>query len=339
MAQIRSPLFSFCLSTLIATSLSATASAGSSFELGTLPQDASLSDSLEPTSNWKPEARAIIQLAKVSEKGTTEESVDVAVETRSDAGNETREIQYRPASEKEVTEAKEENRFYRFILSAEGSLVFQSNNDIAVPGGSGSRFDLSEVAPGPYAGFRVYLWWMITQNHSLRLLYAPLSVRTTFTPAEDILFDQVNFVAGQSVDALYKFNSYRLSYIYNFDPVGRFSFRVGFTAKIRDAAIELESGSGASARSGSTTDIGFVPLLNFGVRYQVTDALYVDLDADGSWAPQGRAIDAALKLGYQVHPNVALEAGYRTVEGGADVDQVYNFAWFNSVFFGVSARF
>jgi hypothetical protein len=176
---------------------------------------------------------------------------------------------------------------------------------------------------------------MITQKHSIRLLYAPLSVRTTFTPAADILFDQVSFLAGQSVDALYKFNSYRLSYIYHFDAVGKFSFRIGFTAKIRDAAIELESGS----RSGSTTDVGFVPLLNFGVRYAVTDAFYIDLDADGSWAPQGRAIDAALKAGYQVHPNVALEAGYRVVEGGADVAQVYNFAWFNSVFFGVSARF
>jgi len=291
---------------------------------------------LDPEQSFVAEDQAVVRLTRVEAAGAQSgEEVNVAVETQSQGDGDAREVQFRPATSEEVVRAQQERKFYHFIISAEGSLVFQSNNDIGVPGGSGSRFDLSDVTQGPVAGFRVYLWWMINQKHSLRLLYAPLSVRTTFTPASDILFDQVSFLAGTSVDALYKFNSYRLSYIYHFDKVGRFSFRVGFTAKIRDAAIELES----PGRAGSTTDIGFVPLLNFGVRYDITDSLYLDLDADGSWAPQGRAIDAALKIGYQVHPNIALETGYRVVEGGADVAQVYNFAWFNSVFFGVSARF
>ena len=43
----------------------------------------------------------------------------------------------------------------------------------------------------------------------------------------------------------------------------------------------------------------------------------------------GRAIDLALKLGYDFSRRWALTFGYRTVEGGADVDDVYNFAWFN----------
>ena len=308
------------------------AQAGSSFELGS---DSRISGAVEPSENFVAESRAVVRLSRLDATGKAAGDADVVVESGSAAEGQAPEVAFRPADAQDVAAAKNEKRFYNFIINAEGGLVFQTNNDIAVPGGSGSRFDLADVAPGPYASFRVYLWWMITQKHSLRLLYAPLSVTTTFTPSEDILFDQVNFLAGRAVDALYKFNSYRLSYIYHFDKVGKFSFRVGFTAKIRDAAIELESGSSA----GSTTDIGFVPLLNFGVRYDVSDKFYLDLDADGSWAPQGRAIDAALKAGYQIHPNVALEAGYRVVEGGADVAQVYNFAWFNSVFFGVSARF
>ena len=313
----------------------AQAGGSSHFEMSSIGAQTDTEASMVPDSNWKPEASAVVRLSQVSAPGADPVDADLVVETRSQSSGEIREVEYRPATSSELASAEREGRFYRFIISAEGSLIFQSNNDIAVPGGSGSRFDLSEVAPGPFAGFRVYLWWMINQKHSLRLLYAPLSVTTTFTPAEDILFDQVNFLAGQSVDALYKFNSYRLSYIYHFDPVGKFAFRVGFTAKIRDAAIELKSGK----QAGSTTDIGFVPLLNFGVRYTVNDSFYVDLDADGSWAPQGRAIDAAIKAGYQIHPNLALEVGYRTVEGGADVAQVYNFAWFNSVFLGVNARF
>lgn len=34
-----------------------------------------------------------------------------------------------------------------------------------------------------------------------------------------------------------------------------------------------------------------------------------------------------MKLGWQLNPGLAWEVGYRTVEGGADVEEVYNFAW------------
>lgn len=292
--------------------------------------------------------RDMIEVAErpnVSRERTTQivkmsrESSDVwmAMET---GGDQDLAVVYRPASSEEIEAASTSRKFHHFVISAEGALTFQSNNDIAVPGGSGTRFDLSDVAGGPVPSFRVYLWWMINQKHSLRLLYAPLTVRAAFESPEEILFDQVSFLSGDSIDALYKFNSYRLSYIYHFDPVGKFTFRLGFTGKIRDAAIELRAPDGnGGEKLGRTTDVGFVPLLNVGVRYQITEQIYADFDADGSWAPQGRAIDAALKAGYQLNDHFAVELGYRTVEGGADVAQVYNFAWFNSVFFGVSGRF
>jgi hypothetical protein len=43
----------------------------------------------------------------------------------------------------------------------------------------------------------------------------------------------------------------------------------------------------------------------------------------------GRAEDLSLRLGYDIDERWGLAFGYRTVEGGADVDDVYNFAWFN----------
>ena len=45
----------------------------------------------------------------------------------------------------------------------------------------------------------------------------------------------------------------------------------------------------------------------------------------------GRAIDLGLRLDYQAGPCWTIGAGFRTLEGGADTDEVYNFAWFNSV--------
>lgn len=53
------------------------------------------------------------------------------------------------------------------------------------------------------------------------------------------------------------------------------------------------------------------------------------LDADALAGGPGRAVDASLKLTYDLNENWGLRAGYRTVEGGADVDSVYNFAWLN----------
>lgn len=38
-------------------------------------------------------------------------------------------------------------------------------------------------------------------------------------------------------------------------------------------------------------------------------------------------IDVALKVGYDLRDDLMLQAGYRTLEGGADVEETYNFAW------------
>jgi hypothetical protein len=51
------------------------------------------------------------------------------------------------------------------------------------------------------------------------------------------------------------------------------------------------------------------------------------VDADALAGGPGRAVDAAVKTGYDLGESWTLDAGYRTVEGGADVTSVYNFAW------------
>ena len=44
----------------------------------------------------------------------------------------------------------------------------------------------------------------------------------------------------------------------------------------------------------------------------------------------GRAFDVAAMFDVDVTPWWFIGGGYRTVEGGADVDSVYNFAWLNA---------
>ena len=53
-------------------------------------------------------------------------------------------------------------------------------------------------------------------------------------------------------------------------------------------------------------------------------------DADALAAPQGRAEDISLAATWAASDRVVLRVGYRTVEGGADNDEVYNFTWLHS---------
>jgi len=77
----------------------------------------------------------------------------------------------------------------------------------------------------------------------------------------------------------------------------------------------------------SKDDVGFVPLLHLVSRFRLGETWYLKLDLDALAGGPGRAEDVTLKLGWQVGSKVAWELGYRTIEGGADVDEVYSFAW------------
>lgn len=223
----------------------------------------------------------------------------------------------------------------RFRLELEGGAAWQLRNDFAVPGDTGTRLSIDDANGGPFAAFRGTLWWHLGERSSLRLLAAPLRTSATLTPDAAVDFNGTTFAAGQPLDVDYVFDSYRLSYVYRFRSSGPVSFRAGLTAKIRDARIELTQGALSSAK----TNTGFVPLLYGGVRWQMTDALALDLDFDAAAASQGRAEDVALRLEAKVSPKVDLFVGARTLEGGADNDEVYSFAWFAYAVGGVSFRF
>ena len=72
---------------------------------------------------------------------------------------------------------------------------------------------------------------------------------------------------------------------------------------------------------------------------KLPDALKGLPDFEGLAAPQGRAIDVALKLGYDVTPNISVAGGYRILDGGADNDDLYTFARFDSAVLGLTWSF
>jgi hypothetical protein len=220
----------------------------------------------------------------------------------------------------------------RFELDVEAGAVWQTRNDVQIPNDpSGTRFSLLEpLGNGPWAAGRVSVTWHISARHSIRGLFAPLSLTSTGMVSEPIDFAGKTFSAGPGVRGTYRFNSYRLTYRYRFLARDHLRLWVGLTGKIRDAKIELQRGT-LTARD---TDLGFVPLLHFAADWQPASRTHVLFDLDGLAGGPGRAFDVALKVGYDLNRYWRLGGGYRTLEGGADVSSVYAFAWLH---YGVMA--
>lgn len=213
----------------------------------------------------------------------------------------------------------------RLQLELEGGAAWQTRNDVQIPNdASGTRFSLVDViGEGPWPSGRLYATWNFNPKHGLRLLLAPLSITESASLDAPVNFAGGSFAAGVPTEATYQFNSWRLSYRYRFHEGARWTWWVGFTAKIRDAKISLAQADVAAEK----TDVGFVPLLHVSGRWRLGSAWALELDVDALAGGPGRAEDASLKLRRSFGERWSLAAGYRTVEGGADVDAVYNFAW------------
>ena len=220
-------------------------------------------------------------------------------------------------------------------LWIEGGPAWQSYNDVQIPAATGTRLSISDFGKGPFAAYRFYAGYPLSENHGLRLLLAPLSVTLNGVSATGFSYQNTAFAAGVSTEALYKFNSYRLTYQYRFHESDTLSMRVGFTAKIRDAEIRFTQGTVSATR----TDLGFVPLLNFALDWRFNPGWAFVLDADALAAPQGRAEDVTVQLGRDLSPDLQLRAGYRMVEGGSSGGgAVYSFAWFHYATIGILYR-
>ena len=219
-----------------------------------------------------------------------------------------------------------------FEIEVEAGPFWQSRNDVQIPNDAmGTRFSLTDlVGKGPWAAARAYLTWNINDRHSVRALLAPLSVTETGSIEEPIAFAGGQFSTDQPVSGTYRFNSWRLGYRYRFAERPNLDLWVGFTAKLRDAEVRLEQ----EATVAKDTDLGFVPLLHLAANWKLSKGTHVLFDFDGLAGGPGRAFDAALKLGFDLSDRWRLSAGYRTLEGGADVESVYNFAW---IHYGVAS--
>jgi hypothetical protein len=213
--------------------------------------------------------------------------------------------------------------------------VWTSKNDVRVPGDTGTEFDMTALTgSGPEAGFRIDGAWQISERHGVRAVLAPFEVSGSGDLAAETIFAGETFSAGPT-DATYKFSTYKLTYRYTFFDRDDWRWNVGFTGVIRDANIELVQGQ----TRANDDDLGFVPALHLSGQYRVSDSWRLVLDFDGLAGGPGRLVDLGLKADYAISDRWRVGGGYRLLEGGVDIDDVYNFAWLNFLVFDVRYAF
>lgn len=219
------------------------------------------------------------------------------------------------------------------LIDLESGLVFTGYNNVRIPGDQGTFFSLkNDLQSKTKIFYRLRASYTIKSRHTISLLYAPLETKSEGSVANDIFFEGVVFPANTQLNGTYKFNSYRLTYRYNILNRPRIVFGLGLTAKIRDAKIGLSS----PGQTAEKTNVGFVPLINFRLLWKTNEKFGFLLDGDALAAPQGRAEDVLIAARYKFTDNLSIRAGYRILEGGADNDEVYNFALFHYASVGIS---
>jgi hypothetical protein len=224
----------------------------------------------------------------------------------------------------------------KWQVDLESGLAVSGYNNVRIPGNTGTTFSLSRDLDIDQTVFwRARFSRLFGDKHSLSLLIAPLTFNAEGRLEKDLKFAAGEFAANTFVKAKYRFDSYRVTYRYDFYRHDRLRLGIGFTGKIRDAAISVE---GEDQRS-EKTNTGFVPLINFRAHWTISSRFGVLLDGDALAAPQGRAEDVLLALTASTSKNLQFKFGYRLLEGGADNDQVYTFALVNYLVLGATWRF
>jgi hypothetical protein len=228
--------------------------------------------------------------------------------------------------------AQADSNFDFFI---ETGAVWQNRNDTEIPPGTGTRLSIDEFNKGPFFHYRLEGYYRINKQHALRLVYAPLEIEVSGRANDTVVFDGSSFPNTADLNVKYKFNSYRLTYIYGFSGFGDDQLNLGITAKVRDASTTLSQ----SSISESYSNVGFVPLLYFEYQKSLYPNWSLNFNLDAAAASQGRAVDAALKLRHQIKDNLVVGVGMRTLEGGAENNKVFTFSWFNYAVLDVKVVF
>ncbi len=174
---------------------------------------------------------------------------------------------------------------------------------------------------------RLSLELELDERNTFYLLYQPLRIESQVLLKNDLVVDRLTFPKNTSVNMLYNFPFYRLSYTRALAPDNdKFDIGIGASLQIRNATISFESADGSLFRTNR--DLGPVPALKVKTRLNHTQRFFTELEADGMYAPVsylngsdnevvGAILDASLRSGLQLNEEVSTFLNLRYLGGGA----------------------
>lgn len=221
-------------------------------------------------------------------------------------------------------------------VDAETGIVNASRADVRIPSVGGTGFNFTndlETDSAPY--FRAGVSRSVGERHSLRVELVPLTLKGEGTFDAPVSFNGITFAAGTPTTGHFRFNTWRLEYRYRMDDEGAFRWQLGGTLLVRDAEISVQQGPIES----NDDNLGVVPLVGFGLQWNLHESLQAVIEGNALASPQGRAEDVFLGLRFAQGPRADINVGYRILEGGADNDDVYTFALFNHLAVGARWNF
>jgi hypothetical protein len=158
----------------------------------------------------------------------------------------------------------------------------------------------------------------LAPRHELRLSAAPTA------------FDAI-VLGGEASFAL---DAPRATYRYTLMERPSWSWKVGLTSNLRDAAEPARAGvSEARARFGA------VPLMHVAGEARLAQRWQLFVDADGIMTQRGRALDIGMRVNYRLSPSFSLYGGWRVSESGGDAEDLYTPGLSGAANFGVRWRF
>ncbi len=204
-------------------------------------------------------------------------------------------------------------------------------NRISIPSSQTNQLSLPEDES--LTSFRLTGFMDTKNGNQIYFLIAPLEVQYQFKSDKSFKFNDTNFTNNTQTKFNYKFNSYRIGYLWTWK-TDSLKYWIGAVAKIRDAKTEVIQGS----QSDSFSNIGLVPLLSAGLNLKLYKELYLFTHTDALGSSRGSAYDSQVELKYQIQ-DYSTSLGKRILGGGADNDDVYNFAQFDTYYVKVTKYF
>lgn len=231
-------------------------------------------------------------------------------------------------SAQNASTAKQTKGDYKFTAVAEIGFLGVLGHKVQF-GNNGTYFDYKKDGGQDvlFPIIRPSLELQYKKRNTFVLLYQPLTIESQVYLNKDLVVDDLVYPAMSSVKLLYNFPFYRFSYLRTVTPnAKKLEFAWGGTIQIRNATISFESLDGSRYRTNR--DVGIVPALKIRTKYKVNPWSYLELEADGIYAPVsylngsdnevvGAILDASLRGGIKLTDEVHSFLNLRYLGGGA----------------------